>query len=69
MTQRIDLPPGPALLYVTSPDADGVSRVIEVDREPVTDARERAILKGLLYHAIRLLEASEPSRGTAVSRP
>ncbi|MEU5496132.1 hypothetical protein [Streptomyces griseofuscus] len=62
-----DTPTGPALAYTSAPDADGTSHITRIDLEAVTDPRERAICKALLFHALRLLEASEAT--SAIRRP
>lgn len=52
MTTR--LPKGPALVYITT---DG--RRIPVDREQITDRRERRLLRSLLAHAGELADKAD----------
>ncbi|MGW7435677.1 hypothetical protein [Streptomyces sp. NPDC054849] len=54
---RIDADSGPCLGYVHS---DGKAITL-ADQQPVTDPRERAILRSLLQHAISLLDQTEPT--------
>ena len=55
---------GPTLLYVHT---DAGSSTF-VDKQPPDDPRERAICRALLLHALALLEATEPARGTDARR-
>lgn len=57
--------PGPALQYVSS-STDDTQQITLIDRDVVTDPRERALCRALLHHALALLDASEPSRRTEV---
>lgn len=59
-----DFPPGPLLAYVTDAD-EGTHRVRLIDRAAIEDPRERAICRGLLLHALALLDESEPTRAVA----
>jgi hypothetical protein len=53
--------PGPHLVYRSTRDNDLRTHAL-IDREALTDPRERAICRALLLHALALLEDSEPSR-------
>ncbi|MEH0402914.1 hypothetical protein ACFY7V_03745 [[Kitasatospora] papulosa] len=54
-------PPGPRLEYVSSPGLDGsYVTTYAVDRMPLDDPRERTICRGLLLHALDLLDKQEP---------
>ncbi|MFJ8852318.1 hypothetical protein [Streptomyces sp. NPDC102437] len=53
-------PPGPRLEYVSSPAPDGcVMTTYSIDRTPITDPRERTLCRGLLVHALTLLDTQE----------
>ncbi|WP_432140157.1 hypothetical protein [Streptomyces sp. bgisy154] len=56
---------GPALLYVHTDNGSSTF----VDKNAPVSARERAICRALLQHALRLLDASEPARRVAVGEP
>lgn len=58
---------GPALLYVHHGVGLGGTSTF-VDREAVTDPRERALCRAVLLHALALLDASEPAH-TRTARP
>ncbi|MGW3196279.1 hypothetical protein ACWDBD_17170 [Streptomyces sp. NPDC001118] len=58
-----DTPTGPALTYTTSQDTDGVQRTVPIDRETLTDPRERALCKALLWHALKLVEEADRAAG------
>lgn len=51
----------PKLIFVTSDGFPRASSAVEVDREALSDPRERAICRALLLHALALLDASEPA--------
>jgi hypothetical protein len=53
--------PGPHIVYRSTRDNDLRTHAL-IDREALTDPRERAICRALLLHALALLEDSEPSR-------
>lgn len=57
----INLDQGPSLVYAHT-DRSGVTAI---DRMAPSDARERAVCRGLLQHALALLDASEPTNPTA----
>jgi len=61
-------PNGPALAYIESgdTDAEGTHTIRLVDRDVPADPRERALCRALLLHALQLLDASEPTRPTAM---
>ena len=48
-------PTGPAITY-TYADITGHPTVAHIDRAALTDRRERAICKALLFEALRLIE-------------
>lgn len=50
---------GPALYYTGSEQGDGTATVTRIDVATVTDPRERALCRGLLTHALRLLNQTE----------
>lgn len=53
---------GPAIFYVsTSGGPIGTQSVQRLDLEAVHDPRERAVCRALLYHALALLDATEPT--------
>ncbi|MEU3851758.1 hypothetical protein [Streptomyces sp. NPDC029554] len=54
---------GPALRYTSSLDG-GTQTTTCIDRDVLTDPRERALCRALLLHALALLDASEPTRRT-----
>lgn len=56
---QFDPGPGPRLTYTTELRADGSTRHSEVDREAPADARDRAILRGLLTHALALVDQAD----------
>lgn len=64
--QTCPAPDGPALTYVGAPH-EGTATAFRVDMRAPDDARERAICRALLHHALALLDASEPTRPYAVS--
>jgi hypothetical protein len=51
-------PTGPAITY-TFLDITGLTTVASVDRSALTDPRERAICKALLWRALRLIEDAD----------
>lgn len=53
--------PGPHLVYRSARDNDLRTHAL-IDREALTDPRERALCRALLLHALALLESTEPSR-------
>lgn len=55
---------GPELLYVTT---DGTT--IPVDREAVTDPRERAIYRGLTARADQLADKADTDDATGLPHP
>lgn len=57
------VPNGPALLFVSSPTQDGTQHVQRVDLTAVEDARERALCRALLHHALTLLDEAEDPAG------
>lgn len=59
---------GPALLYRSSRDPQGVRLIAHVDHQAVEDPRERALCRALLLHALSLLDASEPTSPTGSAR-
>lgn len=50
---------GPALYYASTEASDGTATVTRVDRQPPEDPRERALCRGLLQHALALLDQAE----------
>ncbi|MEW2068432.1 hypothetical protein [Streptomyces sp. NPDC007346] len=53
-------PPGPRLQYVSSPGlSGGFTTAYAIDQTPLDDPRERAICRGLLLHALTLLDNQE----------
>ncbi|MET7437003.1 hypothetical protein ACFYQQ_01060 [Streptomyces sp. NPDC005496] len=63
-----DLDPGPHLVYRATRDNDMRVHAL-VDREALTDPRERAICRALLLHALALLEDTEPTRLVTIGGP
>jgi hypothetical protein len=61
-----DLDPGPHLVYRSSSD-NGLRTHALIDRQALTDPRERALCRALLLHALALLESTEPARTTAAT--
>lgn len=57
---------GPAIAYTSSLNLDGTQQITLVDRQALDDPRERAVCRALLLHALALLDASEPTRPTAM---
>lgn len=55
---------GPALIYITT---DGTT--IPVDREPVTDPRERALYRGLTARADELADQADQAETAPTPRP
>jgi hypothetical protein len=50
---------GPRLTFATDTNPDGTWSLIDVDRHAPADPRDRAILRGLLTHALRLLDEAD----------
>ncbi|MDX3637795.1 hypothetical protein PV728_48005 [Streptomyces europaeiscabiei] len=61
-----DQNPGPHLVYRSARDLNGTRMHSLIDIAAPEDPRERAICRALLLHALALLEASEPTRPTAM---
>ena len=61
-----DLNPGPHIVYRSTRDLDGTRTHALIDIQALDDPRERAICRALLHHALTLLDASEPTRSTAM---
>jgi hypothetical protein len=52
---------GPALFYASTERGDGTSTVTRIDITAVDDPRERALCRGLLLHALAVLDAGSTS--------
>jgi hypothetical protein len=60
-----DRDPGPHIVYRSALDHDTRTHAL-IDREALTDPRERAICRALLLHALALLEATEAPRRVTI---
>ncbi|MFD0074304.1 hypothetical protein ACFVIY_17905 [Streptomyces sp. NPDC127166] len=69
-TPEIVLTPdrGPQLIYTSYDPKDETVTLVQVDRVPVDNPRERALCRALLLHALALLDASEPTQSNGAAR-
>ncbi|WP_435601291.1 hypothetical protein [Streptomyces sp. C10-9-1] len=58
--------PGPRLTYTTELRQDGAHLSVDVDRAAPSDARDRAILRGLLQHALTLIDHADAAAACAL---